>query len=258
MSTVSIANLNCVEVVTGPTSSQTALGVLLMHGYGADPSQFTGVVDVLLQVMPALKEKKIRWIFPASPTQDGPVGSEWFPLDVMEWMSAFMGGQEVLATKLRATPPGMNEASEQLIALLAELVATTDGAGSTLGGWVVGGFSQGAMMTCSVVSRLGLKDQERTAFGGVTAPAAMLILSGMCMNINEWAQGFALQKGKGIKALQLHGRSDMTCPFHASNWLRDLIATSISIEKHDHSGAHDMGGAAELQKIATFLHGLAQ
>ena len=187
MAEIQVASFKCIEVWSGKhTSDTTSLGVLLMHGYGADPSQFTQVVDILLQANPALANRRIRWVFPASPTQDGPVGSEWFPLDLMGWMGAFMGGNAVLAAKLRDTPAGMNEASEQVIALLAELCKTTNGAASTLQGWCIGGFSQGAMMTCSVVSRLGLADQDRTGLGTCTSPAGMLILSGMCMNIEQW------------------------------------------------------------------------
>lgn len=257
MAKVKISNIDCIEVKTGPDNVATNLGVLLMHGYGASPDQFTTVVDYLLQLNPDLANKRIRWIFPFSPTQDGPVGSEWFPLDIGSWMMAFMGGEQLLATKLRATPTGMNESAEKIISLLGELIATTDGAGSTLAGWCIGGFSQGSMMTCSVVSRLGLPDQDRSSFGDCISPGGMLILSGMCMNIEEWSKGFAHQKGKGIKCLQLHGRSDMTCPFHASGWLKDLIGMNIDVQYHAHNGAHDMGGADELKKIASYLNDLA-
>jgi predicted esterase len=257
MATKIIADVNCIEVWTGPSSSLTNLGVLLMHGYGADPSQFTAIVDVLLQTHPALATKRIRWIFPASPTQDGPVGSEWFPLDMMGWMSAFMGGEQVLADKLRETPTGMVSASEIVITLLAELLSTTDGAGSTLKGWCVGGFSQGSMMACSIVSRLPLLDQQRAAFSGATAPGGLLVLSGMPMNINEWSSGFQMQKGKDVQVLQLHGRSDMTCPFHSSGWLRDLMAPHMNVQYHVHNGAHDMGSTTEIRLIGEYLERLA-
>ena len=71
-----------------------------------------------------------------------------------------MGGD--LAAKLRETPGGIVTATEQIINLLGELISTTDGAGSTLNGWCIGGFSQGSMMTCSVLSRLPLTKSPLT------------------------------------------------------------------------------------------------
>ena len=242
--------MDCVEVYSGPEAAAVDLGVLLMHGYGADPSQFTQIVDMLLSVHPGLKSKRVRWVFPAAPTQDGPAGSEWFPLNIPSWMMAFMGGQDVLAKKLRETPEGIKEASDAVVGLLKELVRSTPAgaAGDSLGAWLVGGFSQGAMMTVDVCARL----EE--------SPAGMLLLSGMPMNINEWAAGMAKHKNKGVKVLQLHGTSDMTCPFTASGWLRDLIASSVGTEMikyHAHSGAHDMGGMAEIKMIAEYIASLA-
>ena len=243
-----IAGMNCVEVYSGPDATTCSLGVVLMHGYGADPSQFTQVVDILLSAAPALQSTRVRWVFPAAPTQGGPSGSEWFPLDIPSWMMAFMGGQDLLAAKLRETPAGMREASERVIALLDELMATTPGAGA-MNKWLIGGFSQGAMMTCDVCSRL----QQ--------SPAGMLILSGMPMNINEWAAGLAKHKGKGVKVLQLHGTADMTCPFAASRWLRDLIGNGLGtsmVQYHAHTGSHDMGGMAEIKMIADYVASLAK
>ena len=49
------------------------------------------------------------------------------------------------------------------------------------------------------------------------------------------------QKGKDIQVLQLHGSNDMTCPYQASSWLRDLMSASMNVTYHTHGGAHDMG-----------------
>ena len=243
-----IAGIRCVEVTTGPSTAAVDLGVLLMHGYGADPSQFTDIVNMLLSVAPALKQKRIRWVFPASPTQDGPAGSEWFPLDIPSWMMAFMGGEQLLAAKLRETPAGIKEASDAIIQLLKELVRTTPGpAGESMRRWCIGGFSQGAMMTVDVASRMD------------ESPGGMLIISGMPMNINQWSAGMAKHKDKGVKVLQLHGQADMTCPFAASGWLRDLVSQGVgkdSVTYHSHSGAHDMGGMTEIKMIAEYVASL--
>jgi phospholipase/carboxylesterase len=200
----------------------------------------------------------VRWVFPASPTQDGPVGSEWFPLDVMAWMGAFMGGEQVLAAKLRETPAGLPEASEKVIALLGALCRASTG--GDLGKWVVGGFSQGAMMACDVTSRL--QEGDRSAlFGsgaGRTVPGGLLVVSGMPMNINEWAVGLGRVRqaaaARRLDVLQLHGQQDMTCPFHASGWLRDLIKQGApDAVFHSHGGGHDMGGMSEIALMAEFL-----
>lgn len=56
--------------------------------------------------------------------------------------------------------------------------------------------------------------------------------------------------------LQLHGSNDMTCPYQASSWLRDLMSASMDVTYHTHGGAHDMGTSVEIQMIASYLEKL--
>ena len=175
--------MDCVEVYNGPEAAAVDLGV------PADARVRGGPFAVHANSRHAAlgaswaQEQASEVSFPAAPTQGGPAGSEWFPLDIPSWMMAFMGGQDVLAKKLRETPEGIKEASDAVVGLLKELVRSTPAgaAGDSLGAWLVGGFSQGAMMTVDVCARL----EE--------SPAGMLLLSGMPMNINEWA-GMAKHK----------------------------------------------------------------
>ena len=80
--------------------------------------------------------------------------------------------------------------------------------GLTADRFVLGGFSQGAMLTTDVALRL-----KKT-------PAGLVILSGGLINEAQWRQ-LALERGP-LAVLQSHGKYDSILPFPMGTALRDL------------------------------------
>jgi phospholipase/carboxylesterase len=104
---------------------------------------------------------------------------------------------------------------------------------------VLGGFSQGAMLSCDVMLR-------------TTQPYAGLIqLSGTLLAIQEWAP--LLQKRKGLPVFQSHGRQDELLPYVGAERLRDTLTHGgISVEWHSFRGGHEIPRAV-LQRLGPFI-----
>ena len=93
-----IAGFPCEITSSGPQDSSgdhEALGIVFLHGYGADMSQGKGVLNALLQASPSLAQKSIKLVCPLAPTMGGM--NSWYPLDVMGLMSSFQAGEAALA-----------------------------------------------------------------------------------------------------------------------------------------------------------------
>lgn len=92
---------------------------------------------------------------------------------------------------------------------------------------VLGGFSQGAMVSCQV------------AFTSDQPLAALLLLSGTPINEAAWHAGMA--KRKGLPVFMSHGRSDDVLPFDLAEGLRDeLTAAGLEVTFLAFDGGHEM------------------
>ena len=110
------------------------------------------------------------------------------------------------ATLRARVPEGLAQARRQLTACL-EAVAQTSGLAPDR--MVVGGFSQGAMVTTDLALR-----QD-------AAPAALVILSGTLTAEAEWRA--RASRRKGLRVLQSHGRQDPILPFEEAEALCQLL-----------------------------------
>src|SRR4029453_15428783 len=112
---------------------------------------------------------------------------------------------ELLDQFRRGCPVGLPEARERLVALLGEAGKHF---GLTADRFVLGGFSQGAMLSTDVALRLK------------KSPAGLCILSGALTNEDEWRR-LARERGP-LTVLQSHGKYDSILPFPMGAALRDL------------------------------------
>jgi len=104
---------------------------------------------------------------------------------------------------------------------------------------VLGGFSQGAMVTTD----LALRQDE--------APAALVILSGTLLAESEW-RARAVRR-KGLRVLQSHGRQDPILPFAEAVLLRDLLQESgLAVEFLPFDGPHTISEEA-LDRLGALL-----
>ena len=92
---------------------------------------------------------------------------------------------------------------------------------------VLGGFSQGAMITTDVALRL----EE--------APAGLVALSGTLLVEDAWRQKASARKG--LPVFQSHGRFDGVLPFTAATWLEAMLRDAgLGVEFHAFDGGHEI------------------
>jgi len=184
-----------------------SLVVVLCHGYGASGTDLVPLAQPLLATTPA-EAKKIVLIFPAAPLdlaeQGMPGGRAWWPVDLDRLINRRT--PELLDQFRKACPEGMRESRAHLIALLTDAGKHF---GLTADRFVLGGFSQGAMLVTDVALRLK------------KAPAGLCVLSGALINEAEWRR-LALERGP-LTVLQSHGKHDSILPFPMAAALRDLL-----------------------------------
>jgi phospholipase/carboxylesterase len=193
--------------------------VILLHGYGA-PGDDLVVLGSVLKGPPGT-----RWIFPEGPLQlsTGYGGaSAWWLIDMARLEADRAAGRmRDLSAEVPRGLPQAREALERFLTLLPGTVAVD------YQQTVIGGFSQGAMLTCDLVMR--------TAF-----PFAGLIqLSGSLVAKQDWRPS----KGKraGLPVFQSHGTLDPILPYVMGERLRDeLIAAGLMVQWHSFRGGHEI------------------
>ena len=210
MSRRELAGMNCHVVDALPEGASPSVAVILSHGYGAPADDLAPLGSELLQTDPAIA-KGVRFYSPAALLDLGPQGMPggraWWPLDMNRLVLAAQTGRW---DELRAAVPfGLTAARDSLIGFVEAVRAET---GLSYDRIVLGGFSQGAMLSTDVALRLP------------EPAAALCIASGALLAEPEWSKLAAEQKP--LRVLQSHGRQDPILPFFGAEALRDLLVNS--------------------------------
>ncbi len=189
--------------------------VVLLHGFGAPG-------DDLVPLGPEIGGPPgTRFVFPAAPTALGAEyrgGRAWWWIDLEQRVRRqASGGWDVTEV-----PEGLASARAMVTALLAEVERDLRPPAGRL---VLGGFSQGAMLSLDV------------ALHASTALAALVLWSGTHIASGEWAPRFAARRG--LPVLMSHGREDPLLPFATAEALsRTMVAEGLSIEWVPFRGGH--------------------
>jgi phospholipase/carboxylesterase len=208
-----------------PDGQPPQFGVVFCHGYGAPGTDLVPLAQALVQLQPALQDRA-QFLFPEAPLSleewGMPFGRAWWPLNLQKLQ------EQIAARRIDevrgACPPGMPGARDALTAAVTAWFADT---GLTWQQCVLGGFSQGAMLTVETTVHLA----ER--------PAAVVILSGALVNEQTWRTEAA--RGVGPRVFQSHGRYDEILPFAMGQWLREVFADSgWPAEFHEFPGGHEI------------------
>jgi len=208
--------------------------VILLHGFGAPGDDLVPLGDALA-VPPGT-----RFIFP-----EGPLSLSFGYGDARAWWLIDMARLEAdrAAGRIRdlsaEVPRGLPQAREALEQLLIELprVLPVDYKRT-----VIGGFSQGAMLTCDVAMR-------------TAHPFAGLVqLSGTLLARQEWRP--AVAKRAGLSVFQSHGTQDPILPYPMAERLRDeLVKAGLAVSWHSFRGAHEIPEPV-LRQLGGFLTGV--
>lgn len=199
--------------------------VVLLHGFGAPGDDLVPLWRVLSA------PKRARFAFPAAPialTDPGFMGDAraWWEIDVMRLQIELMRGS--IDRLVREVPEGITEARA---ALLETVSALETKLGASPERTYLGGFSQGAMLSCDTVLRT-----ERPFAG-------LILLSGAPVAEPEWRP--LMPARKGLKVFQSHGTHDPILPYAGAELLRDALSSAgLSVSFHGFRGQHEIPASA--------------
>jgi phospholipase/carboxylesterase len=205
--------------------------VVLLHGFGAPGNDLVPLADVLDG------PTGTRFVFP-----EGPLTLSFGPRDARAWWLIDMAriAQDQAAGRVRdlsnEIPKGLAPARDTMLAFL-KVVEQTLGADPRK--MVLGGFSQGAMLTCDAMLH-------------TDRPYAGLVqLSGNLLATQEWSP--LMPKRKGLPVFQSHGMQDELLPYVGAERLRDALSQSgLAVEWHRFRGGHEIPEPV-LQRLGVFL-----
>lgn len=210
------------------------VNVVLCHGFGAPADDLVGLAAELTHIHAGLGSR-IRWVFPAAPLSleelGSPTGRAWWHLDMNRLL-----GQRDWTRYVEEVPEGLPKARRLLMAMLEDLGAKTK---IPTARTILGGFSQGAMLTTDVSLRL----EE--------APLGLCVLSGTLLSRAAWEE--RAKKRTSLPVFQSHGRQDQILPFEVAERLRALLeGAGMKVTFVPFQGPHGIGAAA-LEGLAKWL-----
>lgn len=204
--------------IVGPADARTT--VVLLHGFGAPGDDLVALAQFL-----GPRVGNARFVFPAAPLELGGLYGDsraWWLLDLAKLEMELRGG--AIRDRRGEIPEGLAEAREQLTQLLDELQARLSIADEAL---VLGGFSQGAMLSLDVALHRG------------KPVAGLVLMSGTLIAEEAWAPRFA--QVKDVPIVMSHGKHDMLLPYSIAEVLRDrLAAAGAKVDFHPFLGGHEI------------------
>jgi phospholipase/carboxylesterase len=238
--TATLGSLTCRVLQSGDEGAPPQAVVVLCHGFGAPGDDLVPLgAELLAQGLSG----RIRFVFPAAPLSLGSLGMgdgrAWWNLD-MERLMAIQRGDPADLQRMRADlPEGLPRARMALLSLLEEVTRQTRLPMSRI---VLGGFSQGAMLSTDVALRL----EE--------APAALCLMSGTLICEPEWKKRAPARTG--LRVLQSHGTYDPILPFDNAIALRELLTgAGLKVEFIEFPGPHTIPLEA-LERLGKLLQEL--
>jgi phospholipase/carboxylesterase len=190
--------------------------IILCHGYGAPGDDLVGLAH-------AIDAGNVRWFFPEAPLDVDGYGRAWWPIDMVKLQMELMRGGRVWDPD--ATPDGLLQARDALIETLRALI---DQHGVDPKKAILGGFSQGAMITTDVALTGGLGFHN------------LAILSGSHLSSARWDEGIS-RVGKQLHVLQSHGRSDPLLSFGVAELLhKKLVDAGADASFIPFQGGHEI------------------
>ena len=211
--TLELAGLTT-RIIETPGATRT---VVLLHGFGAPGDDLVALAQYI--------DAPARYVFPAAPLELGGLYGDsraWWMLDLARLEQELASG--AVRDRRSEVPPGLAEARTKLFGLLDEIKARY-GAGD--GELVLGGFSQGAMLSLDVALH---REQP---------PAALILMSGTLLAESIWKP--RMQRLANVPVFQSHGMHDQLLPYAIAELLRDELRTAgAKLEWCEFHGGHEI------------------
>jgi len=225
--TEEIAGLEVEVVRVGAHARTGGPVVYLLHGFDMVPRDLSPFAQSM--------GVEATFLFPRAPLDRRPLGGRgfaWWPIDVeaRDRAMALAAPRDLSAFD----PPELPEARARLSALMAEVESRLKPSKV-----VLGGFSQGAMLSCD------------HTLHAATLPHALVFLSGARIGAGAWTP--LLPRLAGVPVLQTHGRFDHDLSFAAAEALRDdLVQAGAQVTFVPFEGGHETPLPA-LRSLRRFL-----
>ncbi len=205
--------------------------VMLLHGFGAPGDDLVPLANVIHV------PRGTRWLFPEAPLSlNMGFGDSraWWIIDFARIQADRQAGRiRDLSVDI---PQGLALARERFLAFLKELPRQFP---IDYKNTVIGGFSQGAMLTCDAVLHTDYP------FAGLVQ------LSGNLLAQTVWNP--LMSKRKGLPVFQSHGLQDDILPHIGAERLRDALTQSgLVVEWHSFRGGHEIPEPV-LQRLGLFI-----
>lgn len=202
-----MGDLSCRIVSDLPAGSSAQLVVMLCHGFGAPGDDLVPLGSEILRARPDLCDR-VAFVFPAAPIMlEQPLAFDsraWWPLDMERLM---IPSEDERAAYLRShAPPLLPKACQKLESTRA-VVQEQFQIGSTE--LIVGGFSQGAMLTTELALSCG------------EALAGLAVFSGTLLDGERWAK--LAGEIPALRVIQSHGELDPILPFSNAEALYQML-----------------------------------
>lgn len=231
-----IGGLNC--LVTGPDDGESPKAVVILsHGFGAPGDDLAALGSVLANRL-GDDGSRVQFVFPAAPLSlDAyglPGGRAWWPIDMVKLQRLMAMGE---FRELRSESPELLPEMSGLLTGLADRVCERTGLPKSK--VVLGGFSQGAMLSTDAALRM----TER--LGG------LIVWSGTLLSEASWTSAASAGPG-GLIVVQSHAVDDPILPFAGAEALREMLtAAGHAVEFLKFRGGHSIpepaiGAAARL------------
>lgn len=203
-----LGDLDCQLVSTVEPTSTFEVGVVLCHGFGAPGDDLVPIAAEVLRGLTEIQDR-VLFVFPAAPILMEQMGGfesrAWWPIDMERMLISIEAGKyEHLR---RESPERLPEAAKELRSTLTAIQTEFGLATSQL---VIGGFSQGAMLTTEVGLSLN------------PPPAGLCLYSGSLIKEEDWTP--LANSAQSLDILQSHGRIDPILPFMGAQALRDMLS----------------------------------
>jgi len=194
--------------------------IILLHGFGApgdDLASLWRVIDA---------PRGTRFVFPEAPIALGGQygdGRAWWRIDMARLQASLMAGRH--RELVSDVPEGLEDARATIDELLE---AAQRELGMSPGSMILGGFSQGAMVSIDAVLR------SSTPFAGLA------VLSGTIVAAEQWLPLFPGRRG--LRVFQSHGTHDPVLAFPIAELLRDeMKRAGIDVTWVPFRGGHGIG-----------------
>jgi phospholipase/carboxylesterase len=215
-----LGDLDC--VIAGGTDGQgggDGPTVILMHGFGAGGDDLVDLANYV-EVPPGT-----RWVFPAGPLELGGLYGDsraWWMIDLARLEPELAAGRAI--DRADEVPDGLPAARAAVLGLLDALARDY---GRTDARTVLGGFSQGAMLTVDV------------ALHAPGKLAGLALMSGTLLAESVWQPRAAALAG--VTIFQSHGTKDGLLAYRGAERLRDfLLAAGAEVGFMPFPGGHEL------------------